>query len=93
MTTFGVQRYTPEEAELNGGAIAARNPTIVQKFVVQPKPYCFADLSADGNRDFADFDAFVAAFETGSAAGDHNGDGFVDFTDFDGFVRLFEAGC
>jgi hypothetical protein len=93
VTTYGVQRYTPADAAANAATIAARVPTVVQKFVVQPKPYCFADLNGDGTRDFIDFDAFVIAFETGSAAGDFNGDGFVDFTDFDNFVRLFEAGC
>jgi hypothetical protein len=54
---------------------------------------CVADFNNDGFLDFSDFDAFVAAFEAGSATSDINADGFLDFTDFDAFVAAFEAGC
>ncbi|MDX2117750.1 MAG: S8 family serine peptidase [Planctomycetota bacterium] len=54
---------------------------------------CVADFNNDGFLDFSDFDAFVAAFEAGSATSDINADGFLDFTDFDAFVLAFEAGC
>jgi len=54
---------------------------------------CIADFNNDGFLDFSDFDAFVAAFEAGSASSDINADGFLDFTDFDAFVAAFEVGC
>jgi hypothetical protein len=54
---------------------------------------CIADFNGDGFLDFTDFDAFVGAFEAGSATSDFNADGFLDFTDFDAFVGAFEAGC
>lgn len=55
--------------------------------------HCTADFNSDGFVEFTDFDAFVAAFESGDAASDMNGDGFLDATDFDVFVNTFEAGC
>ena len=54
---------------------------------------CLADFNADGFVDFFDYDAFVAAFETGDPAADVNGDGFLDFFDYDAFVGAFETGC
>jgi hypothetical protein len=51
-----------------------------------------ADFNGDGFLDFTDFDAFVAAFESGEATADVTQDGFLDFTDFDAFVWVFESG-
>ena len=54
---------------------------------------CVADFDGSGAVSFEDFDTFVAAIESGSAAADINGDGFLTFEDFDAFVTAFEAGC
>jgi hypothetical protein len=54
---------------------------------------CPADINADSFLTFEDFDAFVSAFEAGSATADFNADGFLTFEDFDAFVAAFEAGC
>ena len=54
---------------------------------------CPADFTADGFLDFFDYDAFVAAFESGDPAADLNGDDFVDFFDYDAFIAAFESGC
>lgn len=54
---------------------------------------CAADFNADGFLTFEDFDAFVAAFESGDASADFDGDGFLTFEDFDAFVTAFESGC
>ena len=54
---------------------------------------CFADFNCDGFLDFFDYDAFVAAFETGDTRADYNRDGFLDFFDYDDFVTAFETGC
>jgi probable HAF family extracellular repeat protein len=54
---------------------------------------CPADFNGDGFVDFFDYDAFVAAFESGDPAADVNGDHFLDFFDYDAFVGAFEAGC
>jgi hypothetical protein len=54
---------------------------------------CLADFNRDGFLDFADFDDFIAAFESGSTEGDFNRDGFLSFDDFDAFISAFEAGC
>jgi len=55
--------------------------------------YCAADFNVDGFLTFEDFDAFVSAFEGGSASSDLNCDGFLTFEDFDAFVAEFEQGC
>lgn len=57
------------------------------------QPGCRADFDGDGFITFEDFDAFVNAFEAGSASSDFNADGCLDFTDFDDFVTALEAGC
>ena len=54
---------------------------------------CTADINGDGFLTFEDFDAFVTAFEAGSASADFNTDGFLTFEDFDAFVAAFEVGC
>ena len=54
---------------------------------------CPVDFDGDGFVTGLDFDAYVAAFETGDSVSDFNGDGFVTGLDFDAFVQAFEAGC
>lgn len=63
---------------------------VAPAFVVQS---CIADFNSDSFLDFADFDAFILAFEAGAAISDVNMDGFLEFDDFDAFVAAFEAGC
>jgi subtilisin family serine protease len=63
---------------------------VAPSYVVQS---CIADFNGDAFLDFADFDAFVLAFEAGAASSDVNMDGFLEFSDFDTFVAAFEAGC
>ena len=55
--------------------------------------FCPTDFNTDGFLTFEDFDAFVNAFEAGSASADFNRDGFLTIEDFDAFVSAFEAGC
>lgn len=54
---------------------------------------CPSDFDGDGLVTGDDFDAYVAAFEAGSASSDFDGDGFVTGDDFDAYVIAFEAGC
>lgn len=54
---------------------------------------CAADFDSDGFVTGADFDLYVAAFETGNASADFDGDGFVSGADFDAYVVGFEVGC
>ncbi len=55
-------------------------------------PGC-VDVDGDLTIDFFDYDAFVVAFEAGTANGDFDGDATIDFFDYDAFVTAFEAGC
>ncbi len=54
---------------------------------------CLADTNRDGVLSPADFNAFVSAYNTGSAAAEQNGDGVVTPADFNGWVLNFTAGC
>jgi hypothetical protein len=75
---------TPSDGKLNGpGATIS----------VTMATACRADFDADGFLTFEDFDAFVAAFEAGTANADFDADGFLTFEDFDAFVAAFESGC
>ena len=74
------------------GEFRVRNARVVPQTALASL-YCFPDFNADGFLTFEDFDAFVSAFEAGSASADFNADGFLTFEDFDAFVAAFEAGC
>jgi len=65
----------------------------VIRAVITSLATCPADFNKDGFLTFEDFDAFVSAFEAGSAMSDFNKDGFLTFEDFDAYVASFEAGC
>jgi len=54
---------------------------------------CVADANGDGSLTPADFTAWVAAFNTQSAACDQNGDGSCTPADFTAWVANFNAGC
>ena len=84
----GIQQWTftlaPGQSKTLTVAVGLNTPAVLP---------CDGDFNNDGFLDFTDFDAFVAAFESGASSGDFNKDGFLDFTDFDAFVAAFEAGC
>ena len=61
-----------------------------QVHVITLDPAPAADFNHDTHVDFADFDAFVKAFDAGLHTADINRDGFIDFEDFDAFVSVFE---
>lgn len=61
-----------------------------QVHVITIDPAPAADFNHDTHVDFADFDAFVKAFDAGLHTADINRDGFIDFEDFDAFVSVFE---
>ncbi|MEM9663064.1 MAG: GC-type dockerin domain-anchored protein [Planctomycetota bacterium] len=54
---------------------------------------CLADTNGDGELTPADFNAWVAAFNAGSAECDQNGDGECKPSDFNAWVANFNAGC
>ncbi|MCA9273437.1 MAG: hypothetical protein KDA31_10355 [Phycisphaerales bacterium] len=54
---------------------------------------CLADTNGDGIVSPADFSAWVAAFNSMSAACDQNGDGICSPADFSAWVSNFNAGC
>ncbi len=54
---------------------------------------CVADANGDGVLSPADFNAWVAAFNTGAPACDQNGDGLCTPSDFNAWIANFNAGC
>ena len=54
---------------------------------------CPADTNADGMLTPADFNAWIIAFNTQSAACDQNGDGLCTPADFNAWILNFNSGC
>ncbi|MFG0300139.1 MAG: GC-type dockerin domain-anchored protein [Phycisphaerales bacterium JB047] len=54
---------------------------------------CPADLTGDGNLDFFDISAFLAAYTAMDPAADFDGNGVYDFFDVSSFLGAFSAGC
>jgi glucose/arabinose dehydrogenase len=54
---------------------------------------CAPDLNEDGDLNFFDISAFLAAYNKGDATGDFDGDGNFNFFDVSAFLSAFGAGC
>lgn len=54
---------------------------------------CQADFTGDGELNFFDVSAFLAAFSAAQPEGDFNGDGLYNFFDVSAFLAAFSAGC
>ena len=54
---------------------------------------CQADFNHDGELNFFDVSAFLAAFSAGDSSADLNGDGVFNFFDVSAYLGLFSAGC
>ena len=54
---------------------------------------CIADLNGDGELDFLDISAFLAAYSGMDPVADLNGDMAFDFLDISAFLASYSAGC
>jgi len=54
---------------------------------------CPTDLNGDGDLNFFDVSAFLAAFAANDPTADFNNDGFFNFFDVSAFLTAFAAGC
>ena len=54
---------------------------------------CPADLNGDGDLNFFDVSAFLAAYSSMDSAADFDGNGSFDFFDVSAFLNYFGAGC
>jgi uncharacterized cupredoxin-like copper-binding protein len=61
--------------------------------IVAAAPTCQADLNDDGNLNFFDVSAFLAAFSAMNPDADFNNDGSFNFFDVSAFLSAFLAGC
>lgn len=57
------------------------------------EPPCIADVNGDGALNGLDFNAWIAAYNTGDPRADQNQDGSIDPTDFSAWLANFRAGC
>lgn len=55
--------------------------------------FCPADLTGDGELNFFDISAFLAAYNAQNPDADFNADGLFDFFDVSAFLASFVAGC
>jgi hypothetical protein len=58
-----------------------------------PCAQCPADTNGDGTLSPADFNAWILAFNSQSAACDQNGDGLCTPADFNAWIGNYNAGC
>ena len=58
-----------------------------------PPVVCPPDLNGDGELNFFDVSAFLAAFSAMDPEGDFNNDGLYNFFDVSAFLAAFSAGC
>lgn len=56
-------------------------------------PECVADFNGDGELNFFDVQAFLAAFAAGDLDADLTSEGILDFFDVQAFLAAFSAGC
>jgi len=54
---------------------------------------CPADMTGEGDLNFLDVSAFLAAFGSGDLAADFTGEGDLNFLDVSAFLAAFGAGC
>lgn len=54
---------------------------------------CDVDINCDGNVDFFDVSAFIAAYNAMDPRADFAGDGMFDFFDVSAYIAQYNAGC
>ena len=80
-------------SDLGDGSIVEAGIDDVRIIGVSCADACPADLTGDGNLDFFDVSAFLAAYSAQDNAADFNDDGMLDFFDVSAFLNAFNAGC
>ena len=78
-----------------GGSVAylaSLNAGLITLDVAVCSP-CSADLNGDGQTDFFDVSAFLAAYAAQDSIADFNGDGLFNFFDVSAFLQEFAIGC
>lgn len=54
---------------------------------------CVADIDGDGTLAVNDLEAWISAYQCGSANADQNGDGYITPADFTAWINNFNLGC
>ncbi len=78
---------TPDTGAGNGAMVD------MGAYELQVVDACRVDLNSDGDLNFFDVSAFLAAFSAGESAADFTDDGVLNFFDVSAFLSAFAAGC
>ncbi len=79
--------------DIHSGLFGGNIRSVMNGFqVIQVQP-CPADLNNDGDLNFFDVSAFLAAFAAQDPAADFNDDGQYNFFDVSAFLSAFTIGC
>ncbi len=66
---------------------------VIQGLVPTGAPACPADFTGEGDLNFLDVSAFLAAFSAGDSAADFTGEGSFNFLDVSAYLAAFAKGC
>ncbi len=83
-------------SDLNGGSIVEAGVDAVSINMLScenPTNPCPADLTGEGNLNFADISAFLTAYGNQDPIADFEPDGLFNFLDVSAFLTAFGAGC
>jgi len=96
---FASSTYSMVVADLNGdnavdvAAPAQSDDQVVISTGLHISTHCLADLNADGELNFFDVSAFLAAYIDSDPIADFNGDGQFNFFDVSTFLVAYQGGC
>jgi len=88
-TTNNLGQVVYDEWVING-----KSPIVEMDFGMLELPTaCLADLTGEGELNFFDVSAFLAAFSVEDPVADFTNDGMFNFFDVSAFLNAFSAGC
>jgi len=83
----------PTTGDVAIGSFKGANSLSISGVVPTAAADCPADFTGEGDLDFFDVSAFLAAFAANDPSADFTGEGDYDFFDVSAFLTAFAAGC
>jgi hypothetical protein len=83
----------PTMGDTTIGSFKDGETLVIQGVVPTSAPACPADFTGEGDLNFLDVSAFLAAFGNGEASADFTGEGQFNFLDVSAFLAAFGKGC
>jgi hypothetical protein len=88
-----VSSQAPETGEATLGMWRDAGMSLTAMITVPSAGGCPADMDGDGELNFFDVSAFLAAFGANDASADFDGDGMFNFFDVSAFLAAYGEGC